>query len=55
MYPLRCSIDISICITEIMKHRFKGFCTPTGVTAIFLETILMTGKLESRAIVGPPP
>jgi hypothetical protein len=38
-----------------MKHKFKGFEIPTGEITIFFETIVITGKVESLAIVGPPP
>lgn len=55
MYQFRCSIDISICKIDIMKHRFRGFSMPAGDSVSFLLTIGMTGKVESLARVGPPP
>lgn len=42
-------------MTEIIKHKLSGFCMATGCKPTFLETILKTGKVESLAIVGPPP
>lgn len=42
-------------MTDIMKHKFSGFCMAIGCNPTFLETILKTGNVKSLAIVGPPP
>ena len=55
MYPFSWSIDMSVWIIAMIKHKFKGFSIPTGERVILFVPIVKTGKVESRAIAGPPP
>lgn len=38
-----------------MKHKFNGFSIPTGDKETFLDTIDITGNVESFGMAGPPP